>query len=200
MIYRHCSFYHRTDETLGLSQQIINLEVNGFQLGHPNDKVVYRLTKDGDRIESSLDDIGEYFDRNRIVDFVMWADAESQLYVQFCELGDQVCCSEFEFTALLGSVGLDLLQRMVLGMFTQASYSGLAIAMLVDAHGHTEDFDWDQFFLTRRELPIELPDYLAVRSTEADLLRGRFEGFEPHIGFWSYRRDDWKLPPADQLA
>jgi hypothetical protein len=156
---------------------------------------VYRLTDQGDEFASSIEEIESEFESNGIVHFLMWADATRQLYVHFQKLSNDLHCEEYEFSALRDSPMLGLLEQSMFEMFGQARVANAAVAMIIDAHGHTEDFDWDPFLLGNSEIPGDLPDYLALPADRAELLRSTFEGFEEtKDGFWVYKRSDWRAP------
>jgi|SRR5579872_946023 len=195
MTNRYCGIYYTPSKASGMTVSVDILESSGIRLGRPGSNAIHRLDKYGEFVQSSRGDIESHFRTDGVVDFMLWADADSQVDVQFRQLTRDIHCQDYEFSALRGTPSWEPFWKAMSIILDQLLFSGDAICMIIDGHGHTEEFDWDGFITGANSLPLEMPDYLAMTHERARVLSLVFERFRQDCnGIWIYRRDDWVGP------
>jgi len=157
--------YVKRPASTSFDELVKDFESCGLTLVNPASGRITAISETGDQVEVSRNWLASKIGSAETVGFQWWFDQSTDLYCRFRFTPD-VLVEEYALDGL--GEKLTSVKEVLIGRFRKLVRNNSARGLVLDTSGVTEGYDWDDFFLGRSNLAIELPDVLGIERSDAD--------------------------------
>lgn len=159
----YCYIAECTDG-LNLRELTNSLGRIGVGLVNPTNRVITRLSDEGDQIPTTEAELTRLLSRSRTLTFQLWFRNDVDLCCSYRRLSERVCVHAYSLDGK-NQEHRHLLKLWAGDYFRESALRNNAILLVFDSSEVAAQFDWDSFVLNGGTLPDMWPDVLGLLSS-----------------------------------
>lgn len=162
MTVGQCNIYFISQQVFEFDEAIKFFASSNFHLIQPETRKIIALDEEGNSYETEYELVRHKVLNSQFFCVKLWLDFASYIVWGF-RLEYNAFIQDFHFYPL-DDTQIEQASKVLFEFFLSQLYKNSPLGIYIDKFGHTEDYDWDNFFLHEESIVELLPDTLCIKK------------------------------------